>query len=98
MTNEDIAVQLADHEARLNVCEHREKKLEEQNDTLNKMAVSLTEIATKQNGMETAVGEIKADVSALKEKPAKRWEAVIGYILGALASGIVGYVLAQLLK
>ncbi|CUP95505.1 Uncharacterised protein [Flavonifractor plautii] len=35
---------------------------------------------------------MSADLNALKEKPSKRWEAVVA----AIITGVVGYLLAQI--
>lgn len=47
-----------------------------------------------------AVGEIKqmvsgavGDIRDMREKPAKRWDDLIGYIIAALAAGVVGWFL-----
>lgn len=44
------------------------------------------------------IDEVKNDVKELKEKPAKRWDLITTTIITALASGIIGFILSQLLK
>lgn len=43
--------------------------------------------------IERSVEMIVASVAELKQKPAKRWEQLIGYIIGAIVAGAVGYIL-----
>jgi len=43
--------------------------------------------------IERSVEMIQSAVQDLKQKPAKRWEQLIGYIIGALVAGAVGYLL-----
>lgn len=38
---------------------------------------------------------IAVKVSALEQKPAKRWESVIGAIIGAVVSGLVVYLMVR---
>ena len=50
-------------------------------------------VQTKQGQIETDVGEIKADVRILRERPVKWWDAVLSAVLGL----VVGYALKALL-
>ena len=42
------------------------------------------------------LGDVSEKVDALEDRPAKRWDALIGAVLGALAGGL-GTVLVSLL-
>lgn len=41
---------------------------------------------------------LEKEVAALKEKPAKRWDKLIGSVISSLTGGIIGYILAVILK
>jgi hypothetical protein len=43
--------------------------------------------------IERSVEMIQAAVTDIKQKPAKRWEQAVGYLIGALIAGAVGYIL-----
>ena len=43
--------------------------------------------------IERSVEMIQTAVLDLKQKPAKRWEQVISYLIGAIVAGAVGYIL-----
>ena len=44
--------------------------------------------------MET-FGKLDTKVTALEEKPAKRWDALVDKIVWAIAAALIGFVLAQ---
>ena len=67
-------------------------KLEERQDNLEKLTQAVTVVQTKQEQIETDVGEIKTDVKALREKPSKWWDKLIVALIGAA----VGYVVKAL--
>jgi predicted ribosome quality control (RQC) complex YloA/Tae2 family protein len=77
---------------------HRIDKLEENQEILLEMNGNirvLTEQTKKQN---EELGEVKKDVKDLKEKPAKRWDLIITVIITASVTGIISFILAQVLK
>lgn len=90
-----IMAQVASIEARCKSNTHRLDDLEADNKALHALATSVEVLATKQEGIETNVAEIKADVKSLKALPAGRWEAVIKAVVTAVVAGLVGYALAR---
>lgn len=94
MNPDEIAVKLAETEARSKSNSHRLDKVEERQDALDKMVTAVEVLATKQEVVEGDVKEIKAGVKTLTEKPAKRWEGVVDKILAALAGGFVAWIIA----
>ncbi len=69
-----------------------DKKIEE----LSDVYIALTKTNDKVENIETDVKDIKTDIKEIKDKPSKRLEQIIGYVLSALLCGLVGYVLARL--
>lgn len=94
MSEQEIAVKLAEVDQRSRSNTHRleqvEKKLEDNEQLLTNVAL----IAQKQNTLETDVQEIKSDVKMLNAKPGKRWESVVEKIILALVAAGVTYLLA----
>ena len=94
MSEQDIAVKLAEVDQRSRSNTHRleqvEKKLEDNEQLLTNVAL----IAQKQNTLESDVQEIKTDVKMLTAKPAKRWESVVEKIILAVVAAGVTYLLA----
>ena len=48
---------------------------------LEKLATAVEVLAVRQKSVDEAVREIKADVRCLKERPGKRWEALMYRVL-----------------
>lgn len=69
-----------------------DKKIEE----LSDVYIALTKTNDKVENIETDVKDIKLDIKEIKDKPGKRLDQIIGYILSALFCGLVGYFLAKI--
>lgn len=65
-------------------------------DRLRKLEIDQAETKTQYGHIMETLVAIKADVTELKSKPAKRWESVIAAIVAALAGGVVTFVLMQI--
>lgn len=53
-------------------------------------------LADSQARIEKKVNSVMNDVDELKAKPAKRWEAVIGYALSAIVGGVIAWMMARM--
>ena len=94
MSEQELAVKLAEVEQRSKSNTHRleqvEKKLEDNEQLLTNVAL----IAQKQNTLESDVQGSKNDGKMLTAKPAKRWESVVEKIILAVVAAGVTYLLA----
>ena len=62
---------------------------------LSDVYVALTQVSYKLNVIDD-VKEIKTDLQEIKDKPTKRYEQVVGYILSALVGVIIALVFAKI--
>ena len=97
MTNEDAmildeAIQSAKSAHKR--IDHLEKEIGDLKELTNAVAVTAANVER----LQTDVKEMKDDVKALASVPAKRWDAVIGYVMAALVSGIVGVVIGVVFR
>lgn len=96
MSEQDIAVKLAEVDQRSRSNTHRleqvEKKLEDNEQLLTNVAL----IAQKQNALESDVQEIKSDVKTLTAKPAKRWESIVEKVILTIVTAGLTYLIAYL--
>ena len=77
---------------------HRIDDMEKRQDNLDELVASVAVFAKEQEHIQADVKEIKADVKALTDKPAKRWDSLVdklllvatGAFLGWLAAGMPG--------
>jgi chromosome segregation ATPase len=90
-----------EHERRLTEVEgrcksnsHRLDKLEESTEAINRLATSMEVMAERQEQVVETVGKLDTKVTALEEKPAKRWDALVEKIVWAIAAALIGFVLA----
>lgn len=65
-------------------------RIEQRQDDLEALTKAVAVVQTRQEQIETDVGEIKTDVKTLMEKPAKRWDALIAAIFTAVAGFVIG--------
>lgn len=72
--------------------DEHDKKLEE----LSDVYVALTKVNDKVDNIDNDVKEIKSDMKEIKDKPGKRLDQIIGYILSAILGSIICYVFVKL--
>ncbi len=92
-----------EHERRLTETEARSKSNTKRLDEMEKkqgdiadLVSSVKILADREVRVEKDVKEIKDDVKEMKEKPGKRWEAIVEKIIFTIVGGIVTYVLVKL--
>jgi hypothetical protein len=92
-----------EHERRLAACEERAKsnshridKLEESTYVLNQLAKNMGIMAEKQKQMVDSVEKLDGKVTALEQKPAKRWDSLISKIILTLTAAFLAYLLSKI--
>ncbi|MBP3412656.1 MAG: hypothetical protein J6K89_05290 [Oscillospiraceae bacterium] len=99
-----------EHEQRLTAVEERSKsntkrldKLEASTEAINRIATNMEvmaerqeQVAERQEHMAESVDKLDGKVTALEQKPAKRWEGMVDKAIGALIGGLIAFVLFQL--
>lgn len=93
MTLEKLSLDWQKTEDRSLRNEGRIKKLETDQKALMELTASVRELAADQANMKKDIGEIKGDVRALTDKPAKRWDNLVDKIVWAIAAAVVAYLL-----
>ncbi len=81
---------------------HRIDSLERDSKTIYELAKSVEKIATNTENIQRELAQQGAKIEALEKIPAQRWNAAIKTIVttvcSTLAGGIVGAILAMILK
>ena len=99
-----------EHENRLTAVEERAKsnthridKLEKSTDAINRLATSMEVMAERQqhsveaiDTLGATVTKLDSKVTAIEQKPAKRWDGMIDKAIGAAVGVFIAYLLAQL--
>lgn len=87
---------LTEVESKADRNEGRIKKLENEQSALHDLAKSMAVLAEKQAQVADTVDKLDGKVTALEEKPAKRWEDLVNKIVWAIAAALIGFALAQI--
>lgn len=79
--------------------------LEEKVDDLHELTAAVASVNTKVDDLANDMGEIKEnvkevteDVRKVTERPAQWWDKLVAAAIGAIASGLVAALLAQILR
>ena len=86
MTREEMIQAITENTQRSKSNSHRIDELAGSVEALNKMALALEVLATKQSAMSDIVDKIDNKVSAIERSPVKTMKALVGYIVAALCS------------
>ena len=96
MTNDEIIRSLAENAQRCKSNSRRIDELEKNTEILNKMVSSLRVLANSQHNMSIQIEKIDDKVTRLEQAPAKRWQAIMGYVFASLCSAGAGMLLGIL--
>ena len=67
-------------------------------DDMNKLIESIRDVATEIKYLRDDVNKLSADIENVKNRPAQFWDKLVGAIVGAFATGLVGAGLALILE
>lgn len=95
---DSLPSKVMEHEARIKGAEHRLKDLETEVHDLRELtkAVAVTNANVKQ--LSGQFEELHQDVKELKEIPSNRWEKIITAIITGVVCGLIGAILALVIK
>ena len=96
MNIEDVALKLQETTDRSIRNEGRIKKLEEENGTLHSLATSVAVMAEQMKQMNKSVTTLTEEMEEMKDKPGKRWDAIVDKIIWGIVGAFVAYFLAQI--
>ncbi len=81
----------------------RIEKLEKNHEAIHELATAVKVMANEQKNqtgqmreIQDSVRDLDVKVDTLEKKPGKRWEAFVLAAIGAVASGLIGFAVAQL--
>lgn len=93
MTDEEIAVAIAEHGKEIGSLKHRMNDVEKIVNVVHQLAEEMVGLTKEIKYMNTSLASLTAKVSQLEGKPAARWETLVTGLIGALAGAIVTYLL-----
>lgn len=96
MNQDEIAVKLAEADARSRSNAHRIDALEKSTEALNKLATAVEVMATRQESMAETLDRLDGKVEAIEQKPAKRWEGIAEKALWSVCAAVIAFLLARI--
>ena len=94
MDEKDIEHRLTSVEDRCKSNTHRINEMDDKIDAVNRLAVAVEVMATKQTTMGESVDRLVKKVDVLEAKPAKRWDSLVDKILFAAAGAFIAWALS----
>lgn len=79
-----------------NTNRRRIEEVEKRQDDLDKIVASVSVLKVDQQHIQSDVKEIKSDVKAIIDKPAKRWDTLVDKIVWAVLAAVVAFLLAKI--
>ncbi len=71
------------------------EEIKSDNKVLHEMNKNIAVLANNYENQGKTIQRIECDVKELKEKPAKRWDALTAVIVTAIVSGLIGFILSK---
>ena len=103
MTEEQITVTLTKHQEEIGSLKHRVDDLEHLTQAVHELSLSVRELAInvssnneRMDSYEMRLRQQGERIGELEKKPARQWDKLMGVLLTALASGIIGYLLSNM--
>lgn len=103
MDLDELAIHVAEIDQRSKSNTHRLNEVSEKIDTLQRLTTAVEVMAMEQKHQTDTMEEIKTDVTNLgqkvdiiEKKPGKRWDNMVGYVLSALAAGMIAFLLGRI--
>ena len=91
---DDTSAAIARMEEQIKNLDRRMGNLEKLTESGQSLALSVQQLATQQSSTEHDVESLTSEVAELRDKPAKRWDAIVA----ALIAGLVGAGIGHFLK
>lgn len=96
MNEKDLEHRLTEVEGRSRSNTHRLDELERRQDNLDDLVSTVKVLAVREENVENDVKEIKNDVKSIKDKPGKRWDAIVDKVIWAVLASIIAFILGRI--
>lgn len=95
----DVEEIVREHQLIFDLAKSNKKRidtLEEEQKELRELTKAVTEMAVEQKNMRGDLAEMKNDVKQIKEKPARRWDAMAEKVLNLITAAVVAWMLGKI--
>lgn len=80
---------------RIDTLEHNLENTDNKIENIYELTISVKEIATEMKAMREDMAKIDDRVKSIEDKPAKRYDAIVGQVISIIVAGVVGFFLAK---
>ena len=88
---EETGAAIARMEEQIKNLDRRMGNLEKLTESVQSLALSVQQLATQQSSTESDVEALTAEVAEIRDKPAKRWDAIIAALIAGLVGAGIGH-------
>lgn len=93
MDLQELGMSIARQEEQIKGLAVRMDNLEKLTESVNKLAISVERLTSKQSATEENVATLTNEVAEIRDKPAKRWETAVAAVIAALIGAAATYFL-----
>ena len=95
MDMQELGIAIAKQGEQIKELGRRMDNLEKLTDNVSSLALSVERLTNSMDTMNSQLTSRSGEVGELKDKPAKRWDAIIGALIAAIVGGAVGVFLKE---
>jgi archaellum component FlaC len=88
---EETGAAIARMEEQIKNLDRRMGNLEKLTESVQSLAISVQQLATQQSSTESDVEALTAEVAEIRDKPAKRWDAIVAALIAGLVGAGIGH-------
>lgn len=96
MSNEEIAVKLAELDQKCRSLSHRMEAVENMQTTLAELTKSIEIVATKQDYIAKQTEHIASKVEIMEQAPGDNWKTVVRTVLTAAVSALITFAVTKI--
>lgn len=102
MNAEDITKRIIDldervtrHTEQIKTCFGLIEETRNMSDSIHKLATTVEILALEQKSTNRKMDKLTVEVEEIKDKPAKRWETIVGLFITMTVTAVITYLLTQ---
>ena len=88
---DEMSAKIARIEEQINELNRRMETLEKLTESVHSLTLSVRDLVNQQAATEKDVETLSNDVKEIKEKPAKRWDALVAAGIAAIVGAFIGH-------
>lgn len=92
----DLEERVARHSEQIKTCFNQITDIKTMTECVHRLATSVETLALEQKSTKEKLDNLSDDVEEIKNKPARRWEEIVGKAIAALVGGLIGFALSKI--